>query len=589
MATLPRRAYAWARALLISSISSAWPAASPGVSRTTGAPAARATPTSSSSGISPVVSGACRSRPEPAGSRLLFRCTRSIRPVIARTSSTTRVRSQPAAQAWQVSSTKPGPNSPIASHSRATASSSRAMALSPPAVFSISTGMPKPPSSACRAKVLRQLSTPAVGSSLASTWPPCTTMPRALIAAEAAACWPSSLRLGIRIRLLVEATLSTYGACTKTATSEASSASASGRGFGAFQPCGSARNTWTASASTSAARASGPPASSSLSSVRPGPTCTPISWSATRATLPTAAGSLSGARPVRSRSRGSSPGRATRVRPSCCRCTAAAETRGGGVLRASLRTDDHPRSRARGADHRSQPGPIPDRRHQLRWHRQDRDLGPPSAVLRDQEERRGHLRHRRHRGRARRGGRAGPSAQPQRVGAAYQADAARGALTMAGETVITVIGNLTADPELRFTPSGAAVANFTVASTPRTFDRQSQEWKDGEALFLRCNVWRQAAENVAESLTRGSRVIVSGRLKQRSFETKEGEKRTVVELEVDEIGPSLRYATAKVTRAARSEGGGGFGGGNAGGGGFSGGGASDPWSTPPASSDEPPF
>src|ERR671911_416358 len=107
---------------------------------------------------------------------------------------------------------------------------------------------------------------------------------------------------------------------------------------------------------------------------------------------------------------------------------------------------------------------------------------------------------------------------------------------MAGETTITLVGNLTADPELRFTPSGAAVANFTVASTPRTFDRQSQEWKDGEALFLRCNVWRQAAENVAESLTRGSRVIVSGRLKQRSFETKEGEKRTVVELEVDEIG-----------------------------------------------------
>src|SRR3954454_20965754 len=132
---------------------------------------------------------------------------------------------------------------------------------------------------------------------------------------------------------------------------------------------------------------------------------------------------------------------------------------------------------------------------------------------------------------------------------------------MAGETVITVIGNLTADPELRFTPSGAAVANFTVASTPRTFDRQSQEWKDGEALFLRCNVWRQAAENVAESLTRGSRVLVTGRLKQRSFETKEGEKRTVIELEVDEIGPSLRYATAKVTRASRGEGGGGFSGG----------------------------
>ena len=163
---------------------------------------------------------------------------------------------------------------------------------------------------------------------------------------------------------------------------------------------------------------------------------------------------------------------------------------------------------------------------------------------------------------------------------------------MAGETVITVVGNLTADPELRFTPSGAAVANFTVASTPRTFDRQSGEWKDGEALFLRCNVWRQPAENVAESLTRGMRVMVSGRLRQRSFETREGEKRTVVELEVDEVGPSLRYATAKVTKANRGEGGGGgFGGG---GGGFGdgsggGGGSSDPWSTPPASSDEPPF
>src|SRR6201746_1357602 len=165
---------------------------------------------------------------------------------------------------------------------------------------------------------------------------------------------------------------------------------------------------------------------------------------------------------------------------------------------------------------------------------------------------------------------------------------------MAGETVITVIGNLTSDPELRFTQPGRAVANFTVASTPRTFDRQSQEWKDGEALFLRCNVWRQAAENVAESLTRGSRVVVQGRLKQRSFETKEGEKRTVVELEVDEVGPSLRYATAKVTRAARGEGGGGRGPGCAGRGGggrggLSGAGAGAPWSPPPASSDEPPF
>jgi len=142
---------------------------------------------------------------------------------------------------------------------------------------------------------------------------------------------------------------------------------------------------------------------------------------------------------------------------------------------------------------------------------------------------------------------------------------------MAGETTITVVGNLTNDPELRFTPSGSAVANFTVASTPRTFDRQSNEWKDGETLFLRASVWREAAENVAETLTKGTRVIVQGRLKSRSYETKEGEKRTVIELEVDEIGPSLRYASAKVTRTQRSGGGqGGFGGGNAGG--FGGGG-----------------
>ncbi|MGH3868091.1 MAG: single-stranded DNA-binding protein [Pseudonocardiaceae bacterium] len=125
---------------------------------------------------------------------------------------------------------------------------------------------------------------------------------------------------------------------------------------------------------------------------------------------------------------------------------------------------------------------------------------------------------------------------------------------MAGETVITVVGNLTADPELRFTPSGAAVASFTVASTPRTLDRQSGEWKDGEALFLRCSIWRQAAENTAESLTRGMRVIVSGRLRQRSYETREGEKRTVMEMEVDEVGPSLRYATAKVNKAVRQGG-----------------------------------
>jgi single-strand DNA-binding protein len=168
---------------------------------------------------------------------------------------------------------------------------------------------------------------------------------------------------------------------------------------------------------------------------------------------------------------------------------------------------------------------------------------------------------------------------------------------MAGETVITIIGNLTSDPELRFTPSGAAVANFTVASTPRTFDRQANEWKDGETLFMRCSVWRDAAENVAESLQRGTRVIVSGRIRSRSYETKEGEKRTVVEMEADEVGPSLRYATAKVTKTSRGGGGGGYGGGfsgGAGGGGFSGGGggggagyggsqqADDPWATAPA-------
>ena len=146
---------------------------------------------------------------------------------------------------------------------------------------------------------------------------------------------------------------------------------------------------------------------------------------------------------------------------------------------------------------------------------------------------------------------------------------------MAGETTITVVGNLTDDPELRFTPSGAAVANFTVASTPRTFDRQTNEWKDGEALFLNCSVWRQAAENAAESLQRGMRVIVSGRLKARSYETREGEKRTVFEIDVDEVGPSLRYATAKVTKTTRS--GGGQGGGFSGGGGGQGG--DDPWSS----------
>jgi|SRR6188472_1473605 len=146
---------------------------------------------------------------------------------------------------------------------------------------------------------------------------------------------------------------------------------------------------------------------------------------------------------------------------------------------------------------------------------------------------------------------------------------------MAGETIITVVGNLVDDPELRFTPSGAAVANFRIASTPRTFDKQTNEWRDGDALFLSCSVWRQAAENVAESLQKGMRVVVQGRLKQRSYETREGEKRTVVELEVDEVGPSLKYATAKVARVQRSGGGGGYGssGGNTG---------DDPWATTPA-------
>ena len=186
---------------------------------------------------------------------------------------------------------------------------------------------------------------------------------------------------------------------------------------------------------------------------------------------------------------------------------------------------------------------------------------------------------------------------------------------MAGETVITVVGNLTDDPELRFTPSGAAVASFTVASTPRTFDKATNEWKDGDALFLRCSIWRQAAENVAESLTKGMRVVVQGRLRQRSYETREGEKRTVVELEVEEVGPSLKYATAKVTKASRG-GGGGFGGGGdsrgggggwggpSGGSGGGGGGApsggsapqEDPWASGGSGggwgggySDEPPF
>jgi single-strand DNA-binding protein len=166
----------------------------------------------------------------------------------------------------------------------------------------------------------------------------------------------------------------------------------------------------------------------------------------------------------------------------------------------------------------------------------------------------------------------------------------------AGDTQITLIGNLVDDPQLRYTPTGQAVANFRVASTPRFLDRQTNEWKDGDSLFLTCNVWRQAAENVAESLQRGMRVIVSGRLRQRSYETKEGEKRTVYEIEVDEVGPSLRNASAKVVRSSRATGQGGSGGGGGGGGyGSSGGGraSDDPWAAEPADSsgfsDEPPF
>ncbi|GAB3151871.1 single-stranded DNA-binding protein [Amycolatopsis sp. NPDC004378] len=144
---------------------------------------------------------------------------------------------------------------------------------------------------------------------------------------------------------------------------------------------------------------------------------------------------------------------------------------------------------------------------------------------------------------------------------------------MAGETLVTVVGNLTTDPELRFTPSGAAVANFTVASTPRTFDRDSGAWRDGEPMFLRCSVWRQYAENVAESLRRGAHVVVQGRLRQRSYDTKEGEKRTVTELDVDEVGPALRYATAQVTKAVRAVAGE----------------PGSPWTPEPAVSESPPF
>ncbi len=157
---------------------------------------------------------------------------------------------------------------------------------------------------------------------------------------------------------------------------------------------------------------------------------------------------------------------------------------------------------------------------------------------------------------------------------------------MSGETIINIAGNLTSDPELRFTNSGVAVANFTVASTPRKYNSQTNQWEDGDALFLRCNIWRQTAENVAESLTKGARVIVSGRLHQRSYDTKEGEKRTVVELEVDEVGPSLKYATAKINKVSRST----TNDRDPAGQGSNTGGGADPWgSSTPAAVVEPPF
>lgn len=167
---------------------------------------------------------------------------------------------------------------------------------------------------------------------------------------------------------------------------------------------------------------------------------------------------------------------------------------------------------------------------------------------------------------------------------AASSGAAHWGVCMSGDPIITIVGNLTADPELRFTPSGAAVANFTVASTPRTFDRQTNEWKDGEPLFMRCSVWREAAENVAETLHKGFRVIVTGRLVSRSYQTKEGENRTAIEMQVDEIGPSLRYASATVTRNERRTGGGGV----PSGGGVSRSAPSSGWGDHPGY-DEPPF
>src|SRR5690606_810204 len=277
---------------------------------------------------------------------------------------------------------------------------------------------------------------------------------------------------------------------------------------------------------------------------------------------------------------------------------------------ASLRSYGHPRPHPRRAHGCAVAGAVPrggPQRRRLRG--EGRRLGEAPPLLRHRQARRRHLRRHRPHLRAGHGEGAGPSAQPDRVRPAHQGPAPRGALeapqraahalsppdpnysnpepSMAGETQITLVGTLGVDPETRFTPSGAAVANSRVASTPRPTDPQSGEWRDGESMFLSCSVWRQYAENVAESLQRGMRVIVQGRLKQRSYETKEGERRTVFEIEVEEVGPALRHATAKVTKTQRQ--GGGYGGGYGGppsGGGYggnqgapSGPPVDDPWAT----------
>src|SRR5690349_19676342 len=291
---------------------------------------------------------------------------------------------------------------------------------------------------------------------------------------------------------------------------------------------------------------------------------------------------------------------------------------------APLRTNDHPRSQPRGAYRPAVTRPVPQGRDRgRRQGREGRHLGQAPPRLPDPEEVGRLLRGGGPDGGAGRRARARPPAQPERDHPAHQGHAAREPLNpdvfshqqnplaswstpmAAGDTQITIAGNLVDDPELRFTPAGQPVARFRVASTPRFRDNSTGEWKDGDSLFLTCNVWRQAAENVAESLTRGMRVIVSGRLRQRSYETKEGEKRTVYEVEVDDVGPSLRNASAKVNRVARSGAGdGGYGGGQrsyggrpSGGqreqGGY-GGGEPDPWASDSPGggggySDEPPF